>query len=166
MVITVRCNCYNFELKLSINSKWVIFWDCVINVWTTWRGATTRNGSTRMFRQILLPLSSQHKQFLSRHNAPPTLWQRFTNRYGVISHTTKHNTNLSLQMCQNYRDADRFLARTGCKQARKHARDARDFNNIEIRAVIRSPPYPARQGADGNSRHSDRNISLLPSWSG
>ena len=26
------------------------------------------------------------------------------------------------------------------KQARKHARDARDFNNIETRAVIKSPP--------------------------
>jgi len=26
--------------------------------------------------------------------------------------------------------------------------------------------FPARQGAEGNSRHSDRNISLFPSWSG
>jgi len=25
---------------------------------------------------------------------------------------------------------------------------------------------PARQGAEGNSRHSDRNIGLFPSWSG
>jgi len=25
---------------------------------------------------------------------------------------------------------------------------------------------PAEEGAEGNSRHSDRNISLLPSWSG
>ena len=25
--------------------------------------------------------------------------------------------------------------------------------------------FPARQGAEGNSRHSDRNIDLFPSWS-
>jgi len=25
--------------------------------------------------------------------------------------------------------------------------------------------FPARQGAERNSRHSDRNISLVPSWS-
>jgi len=35
-----------------------------------------------------------------------------------------------------YRDADKSLARSGRKQARKHVRDARDFNNIETRAVI------------------------------
>jgi len=29
------------------------------------------------------------------------------------------------------------LARPGRKQARKHVRDARDFNNIERRAVIK-----------------------------
>ena len=34
--------------------------------------------------------------------------------------------------------------------------DARDFNNMETRAVIIPPP--AMQGAEGNSRHSDRNI--------
>jgi len=36
-----------------------------------------------------------------------------------------------------YRGADKFLARPGRKQARKHVRDARDFNNIETRAVIK-----------------------------
>jgi len=35
--------------------------------------------------------------------------------------------------------------------------DARDFNNIETRAAIKSPP-PARQGTEGNSHYSDRNI--------
>ena len=38
------------------------------------------------------------------------------------------------------RGADKSLARTGRKQALKHVRDARDFNNIEMRAVIVSPP--------------------------
>ena len=34
-----------------------------------------------------------------------------------------------------YGGADKSLARPGRKQARKHVRDARDFNNIETRAV-------------------------------
>jgi len=44
-------------------------------------------------------------------------------------------------------------ARPAGKQARKHVRDARDFNNIETRAVIKSFT-PARQGTEGNSLHS------------
>ena len=37
----------------------------------------------------------------------------------------------------NYRCADKSLARPGMKQARKHVRDAREFNNIQTRAVIK-----------------------------
>ena len=36
-----------------------------------------------------------------------------------------------------YRDADKSVARPGRKQARKHVRDARDFSDIETRAVIK-----------------------------
>jgi len=61
-----------------------------------------------------------------------------------------------------YRGADKSLARPGRKQARKHVRDARDFNKIETRAVIKFF-FSVRQGAEGNSRHSDRNFSLFPS---
>jgi len=39
-----------------------------------------------------------------------------------------------------YRGADKSLASPGGKQVRKHVRDARDFNNIETRAIIKSPP--------------------------
>ena len=39
-----------------------------------------------------------------------------------------------------YRGADKSLARPGRKQARKHVRDARNFNNIKTRAVIKFPP--------------------------
>jgi len=60
------------------------------------------------------------------------------------------------------RGADKSLARPGRKQARKHVRVARDFNNIETRAVIKFF-FPATQSAEGNSRHSDTNISLFPS---
>jgi len=35
--------------------------------------------------------------------------------------------------------------------------DARDFNNIETQAIIKSY-FSARQGTEGNSHHSDRNI--------
>jgi len=35
----------------------------------------------------------------------------------------------------HYRGADKSLARPGRKQARKHVRDPRDFNNIDKRAV-------------------------------
>ena len=57
--------------------------------------------------------------------------------------------------------ADKSLARLGRKQARKHVRDARDFNNIETRAIIKVFFFSARRGAEGNSRHSDRNISFF-----
>jgi len=36
-----------------------------------------------------------------------------------------------------YREADKSLARPGRKQARKHVMDARDFNKIETRDVIK-----------------------------
>ena len=61
-----------------------------------------------------------------------------------------------------YRGADKSLARPGMKQARKHVRDANDFNNIETRAVIKFF-FSARQGVEENSSHSDRNISFFAS---
>jgi len=52
-----------------------------------------------------------------------------------------------------YRGADKSLARPGRKQARKHVRDARDFNNIETRTVINSF-FPARQGKAQKEIHA------------
>jgi len=57
-------------------------------------------------------------------------------------------TNLSSQRDTEgymYRGADKSLARTGRKQARNHVRDARDFNNIETRAVKFFFPCKARR---------------------
>jgi hypothetical protein len=62
-----------------------------------------------------------------------------------------------------YRGTDKSLAQPGEEQTRKHVRDARDFNNIETRAVIKFFFFSANQGAEGNSHHSDRNVSLSPS---
>jgi len=78
---------------------------------------------------------------------------------GKVVFVPKHISNTA------YRSADKSLARPGKKRARKHVRDARNFNHVETRAAIKFS-LPSRQGAEGNSRHSDRNISLLPSWSG
>jgi len=52
------------------------------------------------------------------------------------------------------RIASRFLLQ---KLKGSMSGDARDFNNIEKRAVIKFF-FPARQGAEGNSRLSDRYI--------
>jgi len=46
-------------------------------------------------------------------------------------------TELFCNVYDVYRGADKSLARPGWKQARKHVRDARDFNNIETRAIIK-----------------------------
>ena len=81
----------------------------------------------------------------------------------VFTGTVLIRTRISVTF-KRYRGADKSLAAPGRKQARKHVRDARHFNNIETRAVIRFF-FSARQGAEGNSRHYDRNISLFPSWS-
>jgi len=48
-----------------------------------------------------------------------------------------------------YRGADKSLARPARKQARKHVRDARDFNNVETRAVIEFI-FSCIQGAQGD----------------
>jgi len=70
------------------------------------------------------------------------------------------STTNKMQRPTIYRNADKSLVRPGMKQARKHARDVRDFNNTETRAFIKFFfSCKAR-------RHSDRNISLFPSWSG
>ena len=41
---------------------------------------------------------------------------------------------------------------------KKHVRHVHDFNNIETQAVIKFFFFPARQGTEGNSRHSHRNV--------
>ena len=61
--------------------------------------------------------------------------------------------------------ADKSLAQPGRKQTRKYIMDARDFNNIETLALMKVF-FSARQGAEGNSSHYDKNITLFPSWSG
>jgi len=58
-----------------------------------------------------------------------------------------------------YRGADKSLARPGRKEARKHVRDARGFNNIETRAVIKFPP--PRQGKTPKDIHAILTATLV-----
>ena len=53
-----------------------------------------------------------------------------------------------------YRGADKSLARPGRKQARKHVREARDFNNIETLAAIKFPNPPPPQGKAPKEIHA------------
>jgi len=68
-------------------------------------------------------------------------------------------TSLCLVTMSFTRVLKKSLAWPGRKQAWKHVRDAHYFNDIETQAVINPPP--ARQGAKGNSCHSDWNISFM-----
>jgi len=62
-----------------------------------------------------------------------------------------------------YRGADKSLARPGRKQARKHVRDARDFNNIETRAVIKvSPPLQGKTPEEIHAILIERLASFRP----
>jgi hypothetical protein len=56
-----------------------------------------------------------------------------------------------------YPGADKSLARPGREQARKHIRDARDFNNIETRAVIK---FFSLQGKAPKEIHSIQTETL------
>ena len=64
------------------------------------------------------------------------------------------------------RGADKSLARPGRKQARKHVRDAHDFNNIETWAVTKFF-FPPLKGKVPKEIHAIlTNISFFPSWWG
>ena len=64
-----------------------------------------------------------------------------------------------------YWGADKSLTRLGRKQARKHVRRRAQFQQHRD-ASCHQVSFPARQGSEGNSHLSDRNISLFSSWSG
>ena len=56
-----------------------------------------------------------------------------------------------------YRGADKSLAQPGWTQARKHARNSRDFNSIETRAVIK---FFFLQGKAPKEIHATRTETL------
>jgi len=80
----------------------------------------------------------------------PNLTSRF---YKMQINCSLAKQHLAFQegLCSKYRGAEKSLGRPGRKQAWKHVRDARDFNNMEIE-LSSSFFFPARQGTEGNSR--------------
>ena len=63
-----------------------------------------------------------------------------------------------------YRGADKSLARPG-RETSSEARQGRARFQQHRDASCHQDVFPLqRQGAEGNSRHYDRNISLFPSW--
>ena len=86
---------------------------------------------------------------------PPNMNRSLTSRRSI--HLNRADSN--------YWDADKSLARPGRKQARKHVRRRARFQQHRD-ASCHQVFFPARQGVEDHSRHSGRNISLFPSWSG
>jgi len=82
-----------------------------------------------------------------------------TNKTVHTVHTaTKQTTSM-------YRVADKSLVRPARKEARNHVMDARDFNNIETRAVIK---FFFLQGKAPKEIHAilTETLVFFPSWSG
>jgi len=65
----------------------------------------------------------------------------------------------------NTRGADKSLADSGRKQSSEACQGRARFQQHRDASChqVPPPPFAARQGAEGNSRHSDRNISLFRS---
>jgi len=69
-------------------------------------------------------------------------------------------------ICQHIPGADKSLGRPGRKQARKHVTDARDFNNIETRAVTKLF-FPLKSNAPKEIHVIlIETLAFFPSWSG
>ena len=63
-----------------------------------------------------------------------------------------------------YCRAEKSLDRTGRKQARKHIRDARDFNNIETRAVIKFLFLQGNAPKEIYAILEETRVCFLPGW--
>ena len=61
-----------------------------------------------------------------------------------------------------YRFADKTLARPGRRQARKHVRDARDFNKIETQAVIKFPFLRGKAPKEIHAIMTETLVCFLP----
>jgi len=64
----------------------------------------------------------------------------------------------------NTQGADKSLARPGRKQARKHFTDARDFNNIETRAVIKLFFLQGKAKKEIHAILTETLACFLPDW--
>jgi len=62
------------------------------------------------------------------------------------------------------RGADKSLVRPGRKQSRKHVRDARDFNKIEMRAVIKFLFLQGKASKEIHAILTEKLACFLPGW--
>jgi len=63
-----------------------------------------------------------------------------------------------------YRGADKSLARPGRKQARKHVRYARDFNNIQTRDAKSPPPLQSKAPKEIQAILTETLDCFFPGW--
>ena len=80
----------------------------------------------------------------------------------LARHST-HSAHLSYHP-PNYRGADKSLALQGRKQARRHVRDACDFNNIETRAVIKFVFLQGKAPKEIHAILTETLANVLPGW--
>jgi len=85
--------------------------------------------------------------------------------YSQIRKASRDRSGLLLPADETfYWGADKSLAHAGRKQARKHVRDARDFNNIEMRAVIELFFLQGKAPKEIHAIPTETRDSFLPGW--
>jgi len=143
-----------------------ILWPVTVSYQPSWKHSHSALSHCTLIDKLWCFLSVCSGRIICRSRSKQTFPLSSISQH--YPHRTRYNylPRVLPSVCLEYRGADKSLARPGRKQSRKHVRDVRDFNHIEMRAAIKFFFFPARQGAEGNLRHSDRNISLFPSWSG
>ena len=114
----------------------------------SWSGEKWKCFVTRRIGKHFIPMDSLLQSisdtFLCAKTKEIFAWRAWKSRRVNTCQKTKHSRQILVKciergfcILQLYRNADKSLGRPGRKQARKHVRDARDFNNIETRAVIK-----------------------------
>ena len=94
----------------------------------------TQLGISYMFRLLSLATTRPNRNIQKKETVQLQCWSE-TSELTNVSHKVRNVRDLCIG--KNYRGADKSLARPERKQVRKHVRDARDFDKLETRAVIK-----------------------------
>ena len=91
-----------------------------------------------------------------------------TARQDQALNTLYHHRNIMEQPSDSTRGADKSLARTTSRCLRTKSIVSLEIGvcscvELQVFSCCHQPPPPARQGAEGNSRNSERNIRSFPS---
>jgi len=114
---------------------------------------------------IIVPSNSRYSQWTScfkpkSYTYYPTCHSK-PKSVALPCKVTILNTHVQMPGCWNVLSPTRKETSSEACQGRARFQQHRDASCYQV-----PPPTPARQGDEGNSRHSDRNISLFPSCSG